>query len=244
MTGHVLVCDPSSQTQRGLRVILQEAGYKVQVTATANEALARADQDRPRAVITEVELPDLSGVEVCRRLRQRGQMPILVLSSIDADHTKIAALEAGADDYVTKPFSPGELLARLAARLRSTPSELRFEADGFVIDLTAQSVTRDGQAVSLTATEFALLRVLVTSRGIVSHGRLAKEVWGTSQDDVRPRLRTHVRNLRAKLHRVNRPSVIRTATAIGYRCAAGDGDGDGDGDSTEAHQDSVTTGRI
>ena len=178
MTGRVLVCDPSSQAQRALRVILREAGYGVHTTASAADALASAAQDWPQAVIAEVVLPDLSGIELCRQLRNRSQMPILIVSAIDADRTKIEALEAGADDYVTKPFSPGELLARLAARLRSAPSELRFEGDGLVVDLAARYVASDGRVVNLTATEFALLRVLVTSRGIVSHGRLAKDCGG------------------------------------------------------------------
>ena len=215
----VLVCDPSSQTQRALRVILRGAGYTVLSVGTGKEALAFAARDRPRAVILELTLPDLDGIELCRRLRRRGQMPILVLSAVCEESSKIQALESGADDYLTKPFSPGELLARLAARLRAAPSELRFEADGLVIDIPAHVVTIDGKEVHLTATEFALLRVLATSPGTVTHGTLARQVWGPSRSDAAQRMRTHIANLRAKLDRGRHSSVIRTDAGIGYRFA-------------------------
>ena len=221
MTDRILVCDPSPQVQRALKVILRRAGYKVLSASTGNDAIDYAATDHPRAVILEVSLPDLSGIELCRRLRRRGQMPILVLSDIDDERTKIEALESGADDYVTKPFSPGELLARLAARLRTAPSALRVECDGLVIDLSDHVVTRDDVPVHLTATEFALLRVLVTSPGTVSYRALTRKVWGRSRGIDRQRLRAHVANLRGKLGNERGVSVIQTATGIGYRFAAG-----------------------
>jgi len=221
MTDRILVCDPSPQVQRALKVILRRAGYKVLSASTGNDAIDYAATDHPRAVILEVSLPDLSGIELCRRLRRRGQMPILVLSDIDDERTKIEALESGADDYVTKPFSPGELLARLAARLRTAPSALRVECDGLVIDLSDHVVTRDDVPVHLTATEFALLRVLVTSPGTVSYRALTRKVWGRSRGIDRQRLRAHVANLRGKLGNDRGVSVIQTATGIGYRFAAG-----------------------
>ena len=221
MTDRILVCDPSPQVQRALKVILRRAGYKVLSASTGNDAIDYAATDHPRAVILEVSLPDLSGIELCRRLRRRGQMPILVLSDIDDERTKIEALESGADDYVTKPFSPGELLARLAARLRAAPSALRVECDGLVIDLSDHVVTRDDVPVHLTATEFALLRVLVTSPGTVSYRALTRKVWGRSRGIDRQRLRAHVANLRGKLGNERGVSVIQTATGIGYRFAAG-----------------------
>jgi two-component system, OmpR family, KDP operon response regulator KdpE len=221
MTDRILVCDPSPQVQRALKVILRRAGYKVLSASTGNDAIDYAATDHPRAVILEVALPDLSGIELCRRLRRCGQMPILVLSDIDDERTKIEALESGADDYVTKPFSPGELLARLAARLRAAPSALRVECDGLVIDLSDHVVTRDDVPVHLTATEFALLRVLVTSPGTVSYRALMRKVWGRSRGIDRQRLRAHVANLRGKLGNDRGVSVIQTATGIGYRFAAG-----------------------
>ena len=221
MTDRILVCDPSPQVQRALKVILRGAGYKVLSAATGQDAVDRAAAEHPRAVISEVALPDLSGIELCRRLRRRGGMPILVLSEIDDERTKIEALESGADDYVTKPFSPGELLARLAARLRTSPSPLRVESDGLVIDLTDRTVTRDGERVHLTATEFALLRVLVTSGGTVSYRTLTRRVWGRSRGIDRQRLRTHVANLRGKLGNDRGVSVIQTESGIGYRFTDG-----------------------
>jgi len=213
----VLVCDPSLQAQRALRMILREAGYEVLMTATGRDALDAAARVRPQAVILELALPDLDGIEACRRLRSRLEAPIVVLSTVTDDDTKIAALTCGADDYVTKPFCPGELLARLAARLRAGPSPLRIENDGLVIDLSAHVVTLDGEEVQLTATEFALLRVLATTRGTVSYRTLATNVWGVRRGEVGSLLRGHVANLRGKLDRGNSSSVIMTDIGLGYR---------------------------
>jgi two-component system KDP operon response regulator KdpE len=213
----VLVCDPSPQARRALRVILRSARYEVVMTATGRDALDAVARERPQAVILELALPDFDGIEVLRRLRRRIDGPIIVLSAIDDTERKIAALTRGADDYITKPFSPGELLARLAARLRSAPSALRIEDNGLVIDLVAQRVTLDGEEVQLTATEFALLRVLATSRGTVSNRTLARKVWGMRRGDIGPRVRAHVANLRAKLDHPDRSSVIRNDIGLGYR---------------------------
>jgi two-component system, OmpR family, KDP operon response regulator KdpE len=187
------------------------------MTTSGREALDAAAHERPQAVILELALPDLDGIEVCRRLRRRFEGPIIVLSAVDDTAKKIAALTCGADDYVTKPFSPGELLARLAARLRAAPGVLRIEDDGLVIDLATHLVTLDGQEIQLTATEFALLRVLATSHGTVSHRTLARKVWGVRRGEVGPRVRAHVANLRGKLDRAGGSSVIRTDIGLGYR---------------------------
>jgi len=213
----VLVCDPSAQAQRALRVILRSARYEVMMTATGHDVLDAAARMRPQAVILELALPDLDGIEVCRRLRPRFDGPIVVVSAVDDTAKKIAALSCGADDYMTKPFSPGEFLARLAARLRAAPSALRVEDNGLVIDLAAHRVTLDGEEVQLTATEFALLRVLATSRGTVSYRTLARKVWGMRRGEIGPRVRAHVANLRGKLDRPHRSSVIRTDIGMGYR---------------------------
>jgi two-component system KDP operon response regulator KdpE len=212
----VLICDPDPMTQRALQVILRGAGYKVLTTGTATDALNRAEDARPQAVILELELPDLSGIELCRYLRERDQIAILVLCAIDSEKAEIEALGSGADDYLTKPFRPGQLVARLAARLRTTPSALRFELDGLTIDLAARRVTSDSAEIRLTPIEFALLRTLATSRGPVSSHALATTVWGPLDADPAQRLRTHIANLRAKLGEHHR-DLIRTEIGVGYR---------------------------
>ena len=216
-TDLILVCDPDPRMQRALRVILRGAGYQVLATASGEQALACVARERPRAVIHELLLPDIGGIELCRRLRAHGELAILVLSAVDDDATKIEALEVGADDYLCKPFSPGELLARLGARLRAGAAQLRLETDGLVIDLTSHLVSIDGREIHLTPTEFALLRALATSRGPVSHYALATELWGAPPGDAGPRVRTHVANLRAKLDRDRSRNLIRTEVGIGYR---------------------------
>jgi two-component system, OmpR family, KDP operon response regulator KdpE len=215
-TETVLVCDPDPRIQRALRVILRGAGYDVLTCGTGEDALRYA-ADHPQAVIFELSLPDIGGIELCRRLRQRGTMPILVLSTIDEEATKIEALESGSDDYITKPFMPGELVARLATRLRAAPSGLLLDFDGLVIDLAGHQVSIDGTNVLLTPTEFALLRVLATRGGAVSHQELVKRVWGRLDGDPALRLRRHIANLRLKMHAGRYPNVIRTHVGYGYR---------------------------
>ena len=205
--------------QRALRVILRDAGYDVSRAATGEEALERVAQMRPRALIVELRLPDTDGVELCKALRDRGDMPIIILSTVDDTQAKIDALEGGADDYLTKPFVPGELVARLAARMRAAPSGLKFERDGLLIDLIAHRAAIGGDEIHLTATEFALLRVLATSRGTVSYRTLAKKVWGPLRNDAAPRIRTHVANLRAKLDPGQVRNLIVTEIGVGYRFA-------------------------
>jgi two-component system, OmpR family, KDP operon response regulator KdpE len=170
-------------------------------------------------------LPDMSGIELCRRLREWSDMPILVVSAISDEQTKIAALEQGADDYVTKPFAAGELVARVRAALRRAgrdASEPRIEADGLLIDLAAHAVWVDGRELHLTPTEFSLLRMLALNRGLLmTHRQLLSEVWGPQYADSTAVLRTHVANLRAKLQ-ADRPEreLIRTDPGIGYRFSA------------------------
>ncbi len=217
VTEQVLVCDPSPQAQRALRVILQRAGYHVVTAATGARALELARSLRPRAVILELLLPDIGGIELCRQLREQHDMPILVSSTVDDPQATVDALEVGADDYVTKPLRPGELLARLAARLRVAPSRLRVETDGVVIDLSARTATVNGERVHLTAREFELLRVLTTSRGTVTYDTLVHEVWGQVRGDPMPRVRTHIANLRAKLDPGQTRQLIETDFGVGYR---------------------------
>jgi two-component system, OmpR family, KDP operon response regulator KdpE len=218
----ILVCDDDLQILRALRLVLREAGYEVLGVQTGEEALDRAALAGPHAAIIDLMLPDLPGIEVCRRLREWSDMPILVLSAIGEEKVKIQALQNGADDYVTKPFGPGELVARVAALLRRAgraAADPRIESDGLVIDLAAHQVTLDGEEVRLTPLEFSLLRVLATNRGLLmTHRALLTEVWGPEYDDATPLLRTHIANLRGKLAAGGEGrNFIRTDAGIGYR---------------------------
>jgi two-component system, OmpR family, KDP operon response regulator KdpE len=220
----VLVCDDDRQILRALRLVLREADYEVLTSETGEGALDLAAVRGPHAAIIDLMLPDLPGIEVCRRLREWSDMPILVLSAVGEEAVKIEALQSGADDYVTKPFSPGELVARIAALLRRagrTASEPRVEADGLVIDMAAHRVTLDDQEIHLTPIEFSLLRVLATNRGLLmTHRALLVEVWGPEYHDAMPLLRTHIANLRAKLAAGgDGKNFIRTDAGIGYRFA-------------------------
>jgi two-component system, OmpR family, KDP operon response regulator KdpE len=218
----ILVCDDDPQIRRALGLILREAGYEVLIATSAEEALDRAAVSGPHLAIVDLLLPDDHGIEVCRQLREWSEMPILVLSAISDEQTKIDALNHGADDYVTKPFGPGELVARVQAALRragSGTSEPRVEVDGLLVDLAAHTVSLDGAEVHLTPTEFSLLRVLVLNRGLLmTHRQLLSEVWGPEYADATPVLRTHIANLRSKIQG-GEPGrrLIRTDSGIGYR---------------------------
>ena len=218
----ILVCDDDRQILRAVRLVLREAGYEVLSCETGEEALDRAAVAGPHAAIIDLMLPDMPGIEVCRRLREWSDIPILVLSAVGEEAVKIEALQNGADDYVTKPFSPGELVARVAAMLRRagrTVAEPQIESDGLVVDLAAHRVTLDDEEIHLTPIEFSLLRVLATKRGLlITHRALLTEVWGPEYDDAMPLLRTHIANLRAKLASGGRGrNFIRTDAGIGYR---------------------------
>jgi two-component system KDP operon response regulator KdpE len=218
----ILVCDDDPQIRRALGLILREAGYEVLISASAEEALDRAALAGPHLAIVDLLLPDQPGVELCRRLREWSQMPILVLSAVGDEQTKIEALHHGADDYVTKPFGPGELVARVKAALRRAgrdASEPRIEAAGLTIDLAAHAVWVNGEEVRLTPTEFSLLRVLVLNRGLLmTHRQLLTDVWGPEYADATPVLRTHIANLRGKLQAGGQDRrLIRTDSGIGYR---------------------------
>jgi two-component system, OmpR family, KDP operon response regulator KdpE len=218
----VLVCDDDPQILRALRVVLREAGYEVVATATGEEALDRAAVRPPHAAIIDLMLPDLDGIEVCRRLRQWSEMPIFVLSAIGEEQTKIDALQAGADDYVTKPFGPGELVARVQAALRragASEDEPTIETAGLRIDLAARAVSVDGEGVHLTPIEYDLLRALARNRGrLMTHRTLLTEVWGPEYADGTQVLRAHITNLRRKIEPDrDRPRYIRTDAGVGYR---------------------------
>jgi two-component system, OmpR family, KDP operon response regulator KdpE len=218
----VLVVDDEPQILRALRVVLREAGFDVVPAETAEEALDRAAVQPPDAAIVDLVLPDRDGVDVARSLREWSRMPIIVLSAVGDEEEKVRALEAGADDYVVKPFAPRELVARLQAVLRragADPGEPAIEADGLVIDLAAHTVRRDGEEVHLTPIEFGLLRTLARQRGrLLTHRALLVEVWGPAYADDTRVLRTHIANLRRKIERPGEPPrYIRTDPGVGYR---------------------------
>jgi two-component system KDP operon response regulator KdpE len=224
VTRRVLVCDDEPQILRALRVVLREAGFDVVPAATAEEALDRAAVQPPDAAILDLVLPDGDGIAVCRSLREWSRMPIIVLSAIGDEDEKVRALEAGADDYVVKPFAPRELVARLQAVLRRAgdgPGEPAIVADGLVIDLAARTVTRDGADIHLTPIEFSLLRALARERGrLLTHRALLVEVWGPGYADDTQVLRTHIANLRRKIEPPGEaPRYIRTDPGVGYRFA-------------------------
>jgi two-component system KDP operon response regulator KdpE len=219
----VLVVDDEPQIVRALKVVLREAGFEAVPAETASEALDVAAVRPPDAAIVDLVLPDLDGVEVTRRLREWSEMPILVLSAVGEEDQKVRALEAGADDYITKPFGTRELVARLQAALRRAgrpEGEPRIERDGLEIDLAARIVRRDGEPVHLTPIEFDLLRALARNRGrLMTHRKLLAEVWGPEYvDDIQP-LRTHIARLRGKIepHDAETPRYIVTDPGVGYR---------------------------
>ncbi len=221
----VLVVNDELQIVRALRVVLREAGFEVVPAQTATEALDRAAVRPPQAAIVDLVLPDGDGIEVTRSLRQWSAMPILVLSAIGEEEQKVRALEAGADDYVTKPFGARELVARLQAALRragdGASEEPRVDVDGLVVDFAARTVSRDGQPVHLTPIEFDLLRVLIRNRGrLMTHRALLTDVWGPGYAEDVPALRTHIARLRAKIEpRSAAPRFVVTDPGIGYRFA-------------------------
>jgi two-component system, OmpR family, KDP operon response regulator KdpE len=217
MSDRVLVCDDELQIVRALRVVLREAGFTVEATATAQEALDAAAVRPPDAAVIDLMLPDGSGIDVCRELRSWSRMPIIVLSAIGEEEQKVAALEAGADDYVTKPFGPRELVARLHAVMRragDNGDEPVIASDGLELDLAARTVRVDGAEVHLTPIEYDLLRTLARNRGRqLTHRALLTEVWGPGYADDTAVLRTHVANLRRKIGARH----VRTDPGVGYR---------------------------
>jgi two-component system KDP operon response regulator KdpE len=223
VTGHerILVCDDEPQILRALRVVLREAGFDPIVTSTVAEALDVAAVRPPDAAILDLLLPDGDGIEVCSKLREWSAMPILMLSAVGHEDQKVAALEAGADDYMVKPFSSRELVARLRAALRRADAgrtEPIITVDGLSVDLAAHAVSRDGESLHLTPIEYDLLRAFVRNRGrLLTHRTLLVDVWGPAYSDDTQTLRTHIANLRRKLDPAGGSRYIATDPGIGYR---------------------------
>ena len=220
----VLVVDDEPQIVRGLRVILRNAGYSVEEATTKQEALDAVSVRPPDAIVLDLVLPDGDGVEVAKEIRRWSQVPIVVLSAVGDERRKVEALDAGADDYVTKPFGSEELLARLRAvlRRRTDDAESAVKVGGLEVDLADRSVRRDGEEIHLTPIEFDLLAQLAEHPGrLVTHRRLLQEVWGPGYEDETHYLRVHFAHVRAKLEPdPSNPRYVITEPGIGYRLRA------------------------
>jgi two-component system KDP operon response regulator KdpE len=217
----VLVVDDEPQILRALQTNLRGAGYEVETAATAEEALVAAAMRPPDAVILDLVLPDGRGTDVCRELRGWSDAPVLLLSVVGEEREKVAALDAGADDYIEKPFSIDELLARLRAALRraAPAGGPVLEIGELVVDLDKRSVTVAGKLVQLTPHEFELLRVLAQNEGkLLTHPKLLREVWGPAYGDESHYLHVYVSQLRRKIEPdPARPRYLLTEPGAGYR---------------------------
>lgn len=221
----VLVVDDEVQIRRLLRVTLEANGYRVLEAATGNDGIVEAAQRRPDVVVLDLGLPDLDGLMVLKRLREWSRVPVIILTVREADDEKVAALDAGADDYVTKPFSTPELLARLRVSLRHTqplPDNAVFRTGDVEVDLASRRVTVRGREIKLTPTEYAFLRLLIRNAGrVVTQRQILMEVWGPKAVEQTHYLRVYAGHLREKLELdPARPELIQTEPGVGYRLAA------------------------
>jgi two-component system KDP operon response regulator KdpE len=219
---NILVIDDEAQIRRLLRLTLEGSGYTVRETATGKEGLDEIVRRAPDAVVLDMGLPDMSGLDVLRQLREWSRVPVLVLTVLAAETDKVAALDAGADDYLTKPFGAAELNARLRAILRRAPSENEPAIVAFgevTVDFASRIVRRAGVEVKLTPKEYALLRILVMHRGkVVTHQQILRELWGPKAEENTHYLRVHMNHLRQKLETdLRRPQHLKTESGIGYR---------------------------
>jgi two-component system KDP operon response regulator KdpE len=223
----VLVVDDEPQILRALQTTLRGAGYDVVTAATAEEALTAAALRPPEAVILDLVLPDGSGVDVCRELRAWTSVPILILSAVGEEREKVAALDAGADDYVTKPFGVDELLARLRAAMRRAgpAGDPVIQIGDLAVDLEKRAVTMAGKPVQLTPHEFSMLRLLARNEGkLLTHQAILREVWGPAYQVESHYLHVYVSQLRRKIEPVpTRPKYLLTEPGAGYRLVAPSG---------------------
>jgi len=218
----VLVVDDELQILRGLKVILRNAGYSVETAATKAEALDAVSVRPPDVLVLDLVLPDGSGVDVCEEIRRWSTLPILVVSAVGDEREKVRALDAGADDYITKPFGSEELTARLRALLRRSADSAaspKVEIGELEVDLSAHTVKSAGSEVHLTPIEFDLLKVLTQHRGkLVTQRQLLHEVWGPGYEDEVHYLRVHIAHIRAKIEAdPARPRYVVTEPGVGYR---------------------------
>jgi len=218
----VLVIDDEIQIRRLLRLTLEDAGYMVREAESGKAGLAEIKQSLPDAIILDLGLPDLPGVDVLARLRQRSAIPVLILSVFGQEGSKIAALDAGADDYLTKPFGDGELLARLRALLRRIKPAVAaniFRFGPVEIDFERRHIIKNGDMVKLTTMEYALLQLFITHRDkAMTHRLMLRELWGPRAEGQTHYLRTYIMRLRRKLEDdVDEPKYFLTESGIGYR---------------------------
>jgi len=226
---HILVVDDETQITRVLRTTLNAQGYEIRVANDGETALEILKDFTPDLVITDLMMPNLNGVELCRRLRKTSQVPILVLSVRGEERSKVEALDSGADDYITKPFSTGELLARVRAALRRSPAnapelKTKIEAGDFRIDLDARSVRVGDREVRLTPKEFdVLLYMAQHPHKVLTHRTILNAVWGSNSIEQNEYLRVFVGQLRKKLEpNAGSPKYILTEPWVGYRFEPGD----------------------
>lgn len=218
----VLVVDDEVQIRRLLELTLKSNGYKVLFAETAEEGIRRAEMDRPELTILDLGLPDMDGIEVLKKIRQWSSMPVVVLSVRDSEFDIVASLDAGADDYLIKPFRTGELVARVRTALRHRPGQPigdQFESHGLSVDLAARTVKKSGTTVKLTATEYSLLALLIRHAGrVLTHKFILEEVWGPSHAEETQYTRVYVGQLRKKIEDdPTNPKIILTESGIGYR---------------------------
>ena len=218
----ILVVDDESPIRRYLRAALSAQGFSIFEAANGEEALNAVISDRPDIIILDLGLPDIDGIEVTRRLREWSQTPIIILSVREAEQDKIAALDAGADDYLTKPFGTGELMARMRVVMRrqsSKPEEPILQVDELRMDLSRRLVSIRGVDISLTPTEYDILRLLMQNAGkVITHHHLLRQVWGNAYESEMHILRVNISNLRRKIELdPSRPHYILTEPGVGYR---------------------------
>ncbi|MBI2986460.1 MAG: response regulator [Deltaproteobacteria bacterium] len=225
-----LVIDDEPQIRKLIRIVLEAEGYRMLDSDSGRQGLSDIALRRPEVVILDLGLPDMDGLVVLRRLREWSRVPVLILSVRDGPEDKVAALDAGADDYVTKPFDSTELLARLRAIQRRAPygtEEPYFQAGYLAIDFNSHNVTVKGHEVKLTATAYALLKVLAQHAGkVVTHKQLLREVWGPNAEEQSQYLRVYMTHLRKKIEIPEAPEkLLRTESGIGYRLVLPTGKG-------------------
>ncbi|MBZ0299136.1 MAG: response regulator [Anaerolineae bacterium] len=222
----ILIVDDEIQIRRFLRITLEANGYHVYETETGHEALTKVSQLRPDLIILDLGLPDIDGMEVLRRLRDWTKTPVIVLSVRDADRDKVAALDSGADDYLTKPFSVDELMARVRVAQRHALAESNddevFTSGSLMVDLNHRMVTVRGEPVKLSPTEYALLRLMIQNAGkVLTHRQILREVWGSEYVNETHYLRVYFAQLRQKIEDDPAlPQILLTEPGVGYRLSA------------------------
>ncbi len=217
-----LIIDDEVQIRRLLSIVLEAEGYRVLEAESGRQGLSDVALRRPDVVLLDLGLPDIDGMDLLKRLREWSRVPVLILSVRGGPEDKVAALDSGADDYVTKPFDSGELLARLRAVQRRAPlgsEDPYFQAGHLAIDFNARTVTVKSHEVKLTSTEYALLKVLAQHAGkVVTHKQLLREVWGPNAEEQSQYLRVYMNHLRKKIELPRAPNkLLKTEAGIGYR---------------------------